>query len=121
MNEITETTEEIQLETESVDAGADRRVESEPADQQPPETTTPPTDESVSAPDAVSELREMLAEAEMRGYRRGINEQLSRALRQPGLFQDLARTPLTETTTPSRPDDPMTSRFLQSVRPGIWD
>lgn len=63
----------------------------------------------------------LIAEAELRGYNRGINEQMSRALHEPNVFEDLSRKPPVDSTQQTAPDDTLTSRFLTEIRPNIWD
>lgn len=64
----------------------------------------------------------LVAEAEQRGYMRGVNEQLSKLMEQPTLYEDLARRKNKSRSLPDESDeDPLTSRFLSDIQPGIWD
>ncbi len=104
----------------------------EPDGSEEPESSvdTPQTiPDTPQAPEGVSEdeIAELVAEAEQRGYKRGINEQLSAQLNRPGLYADLARTKDTA-AAPQKgcgetidSGDSMTSRFLADIRPGVWD
>ncbi|MDE7110442.1 MAG: hypothetical protein K2O38_00900 [Muribaculaceae bacterium] len=60
------------------------------------------------------EIRRMLAEAEERGYNRGINEQLEKQMHTPGVW---------ESTLPNATDNPAAPGFeiLANVRRSIWD
>ena len=92
---------------------------------QPPVSTTSqpaatPGPDIPAGDDPKAQLRQLLEEAEQRGYKRGLNEQLRKALDQPQMFSDLARD-RHERNEPQTQPDGISSRFLRTVRPGIWD
>lgn len=97
--------------------------EEQPAHEMPPESEA--DNQSTSSPqpydgwDPKAEFRRLLAEAEERGYKRGVNEQLRKALDQPDLFADLARERAGRPTSTN--EDQLSSKFLKTIRPGIWD
>lgn len=70
-------------------------------------------------------IPELIAEAERRGYQRAINEFLKASRSRPVMFEDLARrraeAPVTEQETPEPEPDNLSSRFLDRIRPGVWD
>ena len=67
-----------------------------------------------------TDIETLIAEAEERGYKRGLNEKLSRELNRPELYADMARLdqPASE---PASSADELTSGFLTNIRPGVWD
>lgn len=90
-----------------------------------PNSETPRTDNETKsddkdARDLREELRQLLREAEERGYKRGVNEQLRKALDEPQLFDDLARTRISAPAVKAD-ENPLSSRFLQTIRPAVWD
>lgn len=106
-------------------AGTDGNSDSDELarDAQPASEGTQQQPDQQPAGDPAEEFRQLLSEAEERGYRRGLNQQLREALQTHGLFEDLARRKHepTSTSPKTEPEDPLTSRFLTSIRPGIWD
>lgn len=68
-----------------------------------------------------SDIDALIAEAEQRGYNRGLNEQMARSLNEPGVFEDLSRKSPTSTHIPDETDQSLTSRFLTEIRPCVWD
>ncbi len=60
----------------------------------------------------------LIAEAEQRGYLRGLNEQIARHMQQPALWENERRPP----AEPSADTDgDYASLFLSALRPGVWD
>ncbi|MCM1292513.1 MAG: hypothetical protein NC111_01010 [Bacteroides sp.] len=109
---------EPQVETTDAEVAAESTPDT-PQQQEPaPMTETQPADA-----DALAKLERMLEEAEMRGYKRGINETLSRALDSPQLYEDLARRRAQRTARPENTtvDDSLSSRFLSTPPKSIWD
>lgn len=60
------------------------------------------------------DVEKLIAEAEQRGYLRGVNEQIEKRMAQPGLLE--IATDDTDTQASSRQ-----CRILNVVRPCIWD
>lgn len=60
-------------------------------------------------------LEQQLAEAEERGYHRGLNEQIARKMEEPAVWEDSAATP----APAPRPDTGY--HILQGLRHSIWD
>ncbi len=87
-----------------------------PADCAPTEQTAP-TDNDDS-----ERIAKLVAEAEQRGYMRGLNERLTEQMNRPGLYEDLARRAAGPSgNNPAPTDDPLTSGFLSAVRASVWD
>lgn len=64
----------------------------------------------------------LVAEAEQRGYMRGLNERMTELIDRPGLYEDLARRAAGTAGDSSVEDkDPLTSGFLSTVRASVWD
>lgn len=62
------------------------------------------------------DVEKLIAEAEARGYRRGLDERASAAMRSPRLWENSRRY------EQERDDgDDAASDFLANVRPGVWD
>lgn len=118
--EMQPTVENVQPTAAESDGLTDGSLEN-PSQKQTASDTEPQTSDQHPAGNPTEELRQLLAEAEERGYRRGLNQQLREALNSPGLFEDLARRKQQQSTPQPESDDPLTSRFLTSIRPGIWD
>ena len=57
-------------------------------------------------------LQQLLAEAEQRGYQRGLNEQISSKMQEPAVWESNAQTP---------PPTPQEFQILASPRTSIWD
>jgi len=67
-------------------------------------------------------IAKLVAEAEQRGYMRGLNERMSEQMNQPRLYEDLARRPAAPAGGNYAADeDPLTSGFLSAVRANVWD
>lgn len=64
----------------------EQTIEQQP--QQPVEPVQAPAQGVVT--DAVAELAAKLAEAEMRGYKRGLNERIEAKMNEPALFEPLS-------------------------------
>lgn len=87
-----------------------------PADSTPTEQTEPTND------DDDERIAKLVAEAEQRGYTRGLNERLTEQMNQPALYEDLARRSAgPSASNPAPTDDPLTSGFLSAVRASVWD
>lgn len=61
-------------------------------------------------------LEQQLAEAEERGYRRGLNEQIESRMNEPGTWEGTASA-----TEPAPGAAPEAFRILGSRRRSIWD
>lgn len=96
---------------------------SEPcAVQQPePEPEPAPDPEREPAPDPEPDTEALIAEAEQRGYMRGLNEAASRAMEAPVLFEDLARRRAAATDEPQPSGGNLCDTFLTGLRPSVWD
>lgn len=57
-------------------------------------------------------LEQQLAEAEERGYRRGMNEQIERKMQEPGVWED---------GTAAAAETPAEFQILGNRRRSIWD
>lgn len=77
--------------------------------------------EATESPEPEQDLNQLIAEAEQRGYLRGLNEKLSGQLHQPALYADLAREKTDRPAEDTADCDSLTSRFLSNIRPGVWD
>ena len=75
-----------------------------------PEPETPPARAMLTADD----IGRMLAEAEQRGYLRGLNEKAEASLAEPGPYEEVH---------PPRPNHPHSASPLveSAARPSIWD
>lgn len=67
------------------------------------------TDNITSLP---ADLEQQLAEAEERGYRRGLNEQIESKMREPAMW---------EGPDGGSPSPPGEFQILESLRGSIWD
>ncbi|MCX4331385.1 MAG: hypothetical protein OSJ24_04205 [Muribaculaceae bacterium] len=61
-------------------------------------------------------LEQQLAEAEERGYRRGLNEQIESRMNEPGTWEGTAPA-----ATPTPGPTPEAFRILGATRRSIWD
>lgn len=110
MNETPMTDPEVEpielIESDRSDQ-SDSSEEPEAPEENPVETET-----DIMTP----EVRRLIAEAEQRGYLRGLNERAEEMMRRPALL---------ENTRLNRKDEDagaeMTSTFLRGLRPGVWD
>lgn len=57
-------------------------------------------------------LEQQLAEAEERGYRRGLNEQIEKKMQEPGVWED---------GTPAPAETPEEFRILANRRQSFWN
>ncbi len=113
-------------EEQSVTAPAPAGDTSAPAaGESPAETLTEPplpAETPVPEPAAGVNVDALVAEAEERGYRRGLNEAIERQMNSPVLFDDLARRRnAQQQQPPADAPDSLASGFLSGIRPGVWD
>lgn len=80
-----------------------------------------PEPEPEQAPDPAPDTEALIAEAEQRGYMRGLNEAASRAMEAPVLFEDLARRRAAATDEPQPSGGNLCDTFLTGLRPSVWD
>lgn len=66
-----------------------------------------------ATPAQAADLERRLAEAEERGYRRGINEQIESRMKEPALWEGLDDS--------RRDEPPREFQILGSMRRSIWD
>lgn len=116
----TDATEEQSVTATAPDAADEPSVTAaeESSAETPPETSAPaegPSSEPAADIDA------LVAEAEERGYRRGLNEAIERQMNSPALFDDLARRRNARQQPPAAEPDTLASGFLTGIRPGVWD
>lgn len=55
-------------------------------------------------------LNQIIAEAEQRGYERGLNAQIDKQMERPGVWEQ-----------PPQPDNPEEYQILAFPRPSIWN
>ncbi len=65
-------------------------------------------------PAAAPSLEQQIAEAEERGYRRGLNEQIAAKMNEPGMWESAARDASAEAAAEG-------FRILDSRRKSIWE
>lgn len=107
-------------ETQSTPAG---NASAEPAPEKHPETPAPlpAADHTKTATDQTAETLRLIAEAEQRGYLRGLNEAAEQRMEQPTLFEDLARRrEKAGNKADPVPDDPAAG-FLSRISRSVWD
>lgn len=86
-----------------------------------PTETPAPAEAPSPEPVARIDIDALVAEAEERGYRRGLNEAIERQMNSPALFDDLARRRNARQQPPAAAPDTLASGFLTGIRPGVWD
>lgn len=78
--------------------------------------------ESVAEPLTEERLKQMIEEAERRGYLRGRNEAVSLAMREPAMWENATHADYEEApSTCSTPASQSDELFLRKIRPGVWD
>ncbi len=74
-----------------------------------------PVESQIDTPEVEQpDITKMIAEAEERGYLRGINEQIEKRMSAPGLLE----IPLPDS---EKGENPRRCQILNAVRPCIWD
>lgn len=73
--------------------------------------TTNPEELSTGA-ETTDDINRLITEAEERGYRRGLNEQIRKQMEEPGVWEGPGRPP------ENRPE---TFEILARQRPSIWN
>lgn len=106
-------------EEQSVTAPAEAEETAGPAAEESPAET--PAEEPTPEPAPAIDVDALVAEAEERGYRRGINEAIERQMNGPALFDDLARRRNAGQQPTADEADSLASGFLTGIRPGVWD
>ena len=76
------------------------------------ESTPSPQPPQPETPSATPTAEELIAEAEERGYRRGLNERIEREMSLPGVWESGHEPPADGTATVT---------ILSSPRRSIWD
>lgn len=102
--------DEIKQEQQQTPAEAPQRLKTVGDAQQNAATETETTEQSPEQPD----VEKLIAEAEQRGYLRGVNEQIEKRMAQPGLLEIAVGD---EESGASK----RKCQILNVVRPCVWD